>query len=95
MLICTNQAGTAAYRLYYYHLEKDAETERWHMVGFDRDTSNLVDLASYKYYEQAIAVFAEMVIAEGDLVYFKKRAPRYTMPPSIETEEGIRKFVGL
>ena len=89
MLIVTNQCQTETRRIYYYHLEENKWYGCYFMVGFDRDTSEVVYLAAYSDYKQAINVFAEMRYLDNDLIYYRQHDPYYIMPENMINGQAI------
>lgn len=86
MLIVTNQSQTETHRIYYYHIVELKEYGCWMIVGLAKDTlksNELVKLALYSDYKQAIQVFAEMDYKCNDLIYYKAHEPYYIMPENM------------
>lgn len=87
MLTVIDQSQTNQYRIRYFYLNEDKEHECYHMIGFDDDTHELVNLGDYKYYKQAIDVFASMDYQDNDLIYYKKNNKLFYMPENITDEQ--------
>ena len=83
MLTVINQENTNQYRIRYYYLKWDSEISMYRMIGSDADTHELVTLGIYRFYKQAIDVFARMDYKDNDLMYFKKTKKEFYMPENI------------
>lgn len=86
MLNVIDQSGNNIYRIRYFYLKEDKENECYHMIGSDDETKELVNLGDYKFYKQAIDVFAKMDYQDNDLMYYKTNKKIYTMPANITDE---------
>jgi len=86
MITVIAQNRVNKYRIRYFHLEKGSEDHWWHMIGFDDTTYNLVDLGVYKFYKQAIDVFANMDYQDNDIMYYKTNNKIFQMPENIIDE---------
>ena len=88
MLLVTNQNQNQTYLIEYFHLNK-LEDNTYEMVGLARSDLTdikLIHLAYYKFYRQAIEVFAQMDYKDNDLMYFKEGNKIFIMPANILTE---------
>lgn len=96
MLNVIDQNQTNCYRIRYYYLKEDKEHECYHMLGFDDKSHDIINLGDYKYYRQAIDVFAQMDHNDNDLIYFQKNKKLFYMPANITDErECIFIYGGL
>lgn len=85
MLKVTTQDNKNVYEIYYFHLNY-LQDGTFEMVGLARlnvTQTQYVHLAYYKYYRQAITVFAQMDMKATDLIYFRKNKRCYVMPENI------------
>ena len=90
MIKVTNQSQTDTYLIEYYYL-KQLE-DGWHMIAMARynlDEMGLVDLGTYKYYRQAIEVFATLDYNANDLMYYRTQEKIYVMPENILDEREL------
>ncbi len=90
------QDKISKYRIRYFHLQKDEETGFYHMIGSDAETHELVDLAVYNFYRQAIEVFAHLDYNDNDIMYYKTNKKIFQMPENItDPQECIRIYGNL
>ena len=93
MLFVTDYTGINTYRINNYHLSfmqlpgSADPTQYYCMVGYTDYDNKLVLLGYYKFYRQAIDVFAQMDYKENDLMYFKKTRKDFIMPECIYDED--------
>ena len=90
MLKVTNQEQTDTYLIEFFYLKE--QEDGWHMIGSARinlSEQELVDLGTYKYYRQAIEVFAIMDYNANDLMYYRTQNKCYTMPENILDEREL------
>lgn len=85
MLLVTTQNQKEQYLIEYFHLNL-LENKTFEMVGLARlnlTETKLVHLGYYKFYRQAIDVFAQMDYKDNDLMYFKEQKKIFVMPENI------------
>ena len=90
MLKVINQQQSNTYLIEWFHL-KELE-DGWHMIASARlnlSDTELVDLGTYKYYRQAIEVFAQMDYESNDLIYYRTHSKVYQMPENILDEREL------
>lgn len=88
MLLVTTQDQSQNYLIEYFHLDT-LENGTYEMVGLARlnlTETQLVHLGYYKFYKQAIDVFARMDYKDNDLMYFKEQKKYFVMPANILSE---------
>lgn len=83
MIVVQNQEQTAKYLIRYYYLNYNEKESLYDFLGFDDETKELVVLAKYNFYRQAIEVFADLDHKVNDLFYYKRKGKFYIMPENI------------
>lgn len=88
MIWITTQDRLNEYRIYYYHLNtlKDGTYEMVGLARLNLTETKFVHLGYYKFYKQAIDVFAHIDYIDNDLTYFKENKKTYYMPENILSE---------
>lgn len=90
MIKVVDQSQTNTYLIEYYHL--DEREDGWHMIALARynlEETGLVDLGTYKYYRQAIEVFAQLDYNANDLMYYRTQEKIFYMPENILDEKEL------
>lgn len=92
MLNVITQGQTACYRIRFFYL-KHVE-DHYDLIGSNDETKELVKLAEYKYYKQAIDVFGLMDYQDNDLFYYKTDNKLFYLPENITDEQMMLQIYG-
>ena len=98
MVQVISQGGESAWLIEWFKLrESEAIEGWWEMIGMARislEETQIVSLGSYKYWKQAIDVFARLDYEANDLMYYRQRQKLFQMPDAIVDEQVCLQVYG-
>ena len=97
MINVITQNAQHQWRIEWFKLNHIPSTGWWEMIGMariDLEHTDIVRLGSYKYYKQAIEVFASMDYIANDIMYYRSHSQLYQLPPAIIDEQTCLQVYG-